>query len=93
MLMRLLFFIKPCCVALLELSAYIITGFIWVLTKAKSLQACFRCLIIKIVLYTTSVFVAKVRLSTYTYCFWLFTLTKSDCYIGGIFSFLSLTFI
>lgn len=49
MLIRLVFFIKPCCVALLELSAYIITGFIWVLTKAKSLQACFRCLIIKIV--------------------------------------------
>lgn len=48
-LMRLLFFIKPCCVALLELSAYIITGFISVLTKAKSLQAPFRCSIIKIV--------------------------------------------
>lgn len=49
MLMRLLFFIMPSCVVVFELlNAYIITGFVLMLTRAKSLQAPFSSLIIKI---------------------------------------------
>lgn len=49
MLMMLLFFVMPCVVLFELLSAYVSTGFILMLTTAKSLQEPFSNFVIKIV--------------------------------------------
>lgn len=44
------------------------------------------------VLYTTWVLFAEVRLSAYTYCYWLLMVTRSNCYVVESFCFVLLFF-